>query len=966
MASSLAGKIARIASVAIAALVLIASGAARAATSDAPQNASTQAPLAAASAASASNVSDQPSFALYYGADPPVEMLSAYDAAVVEPDSGFDPRAHRLPHTTWFAYTSVGEVLPSRPYYAALPKAWLAGHNEAWASRVVDQSQPGWPAFFVDHVIAPLWARGYRGFFLDTLDSYHLVAGTANNADEARKQQEAGLVAVIRAIKARYPDAKLIFNRGFEILPQVHDLVYAVAFESLFHGWDQAQQRYTEVPAADRDWLLAQARTIRDQYHLPAISIDYCAPADQQCARDSIDKIRALGIVPYVTDGGLQTMGVGLAQPVKRRILLVQDPPPRTSLNTSAGLRYLAMPLNYLGYTIDYQDVRDPLPQGDLSKRYAGIVLWLNNEVPRQNEYRRWLEAQVDAGIPLAVFTSFGIQIDAQLAHKLALQTVDGAPAGRLAVESYDAKLMGFEMKPQPDPHDYTPVRAGPGSRSLLRLRAGSFEIDGAALTPWGGYAMRPFGVFDLGAVNQARWVLQPIAFLRAALRLPSDMPVPDTTTENGRRLAMSHIDGDGFASRAEFRDSAQPNTDAQPEFSGDVLYRVLRDTGMPTTVSLIEGEVTDDGPYRKIAPRLREIGRQIFALPNVEVATHTYTHPLQWMRITGLGDPDSKDVTTEGGGAANTSGLSIDIPGYRFSIDREVGGSIRYLDTHVAPTTKPVKMVLWSGDCQVPAPVLKAAYQAGVLNMNGGDTVITKSYPSWTAIAPLGVRKDGYYQVFAPNQNEELYTDLWHGPYYGFSRLLETLDMTDKPIRFKPIDVYYHMFTGTKYAGVHALQQVLDAVLKQSVTPVFTSDYAQSVLDWEDTSIARDGAFWVVRNGGDLRTVRLPTGKAPDLSNAQGVAGYLAGPGGTYVHLTGSAARFTVIDAARAPHVPHLADANGRLEHFARDANGFSFDLRALVAPQFRLADAGACRVSRRTLSGYPYGLHVDVSCAS
>ncbi|MGT2493987.1 hypothetical protein ACU4GD_34545 [Cupriavidus basilensis] len=55
------------------------------------------------------------------------------------------------------------------------------------------------------------------------------------------------MVAVIRAIKARYPDARLIFNRGFEILPQVSQLAYAVAFESLYRGWDQAGKRYTEV-----------------------------------------------------------------------------------------------------------------------------------------------------------------------------------------------------------------------------------------------------------------------------------------------------------------------------------------------------------------------------------------------------------------------------------------------------------------------------------------------------------------------------------------------------------------------------------------------------------------------------------------------------------------------------------------------------------------------------------------------
>src|SRR5260370_1087965 len=139
-------------------------------------------------------------------------------------------------------------------------------------------------------------------------------------------------------------------------------------------------------------------------------------------------------------------------------------------------------------------------------------------------------------------------------------------------------------------------------------------------------------------------------SFLQAALRLPTDMPVPDTTTENGRRLLMSHIDGDGFASRAEFSDGGVPNTDASPQYSGDVLYRLLRDSGMPTTVSLIEGEVSDDGPYKAFAAHLRALGTRIFQLPNVEVATHTYTHPLQWMRVTGLGVSDTKDVQTEGG----------------------------------------------------------------------------------------------------------------------------------------------------------------------------------------------------------------------------------------------------------------------------------------------------------------------------
>ena len=255
-----------------------------------------------------------PSVALFYGAHPPVAQLGAFDVAVIEPDSGFDPRAHKNAHTAWFAYVSVGEVSRERPYYAAIPKAWLVGRNDIWASTVVDQDAAGWAAFYVEHVIAPLWKLGYRGFFLDTLDSYQLIAKTA----EARARQEAGLVRVIRAIKARYPRAKLIFNRGFEILPQVHALAYAVAFESLYRGWDQAQQRYVEVPQDDRDWLLAQAKTIRERYRLPVLSIDYCAPRDDECVRDTAALISAAGIVPYVTDGGLQTVGTGPARGAAR------------------------------------------------------------------------------------------------------------------------------------------------------------------------------------------------------------------------------------------------------------------------------------------------------------------------------------------------------------------------------------------------------------------------------------------------------------------------------------------------------------------------------------------------------------------------------------------------------------------------------------------------------------------------
>jgi uncharacterized protein (TIGR01370 family) len=255
--------------------------------------------------ASANTMAAPRSIAFYYGKAPILKQLAQFEFAVVEPGHGFVP-VHTSHKTRWIAYVSVGEVNSSRDYYSAIPKSWIIGHNAEWSSDIIDQTAPGWPEFFVEHVIAPLWRQGYSGFFLDTLDSYQLVVKDAAQ----RQQNQEGLVAVIRAIHKRFPRAALILNRGFELLPEVHNDVYAVAFESLFKGWSESRGEYIDVSDTDREWLLAQASTVKQQYGLPVIAIDYCLPTNLQCSRDTVRRIRALGLVPYVGDGRLQTVNL--------------------------------------------------------------------------------------------------------------------------------------------------------------------------------------------------------------------------------------------------------------------------------------------------------------------------------------------------------------------------------------------------------------------------------------------------------------------------------------------------------------------------------------------------------------------------------------------------------------------------------------------------------------------------------
>uniref|UniRef100_A0A914XV77 Glycoside-hydrolase family GH114 TIM-barrel domain-containing protein n=1 Tax=Plectus sambesii TaxID=2011161 RepID=A0A914XV77_9BILA len=245
------------------------------------------------------------SVAWYYGDTVPVQQLSKFEVAVVDPSSNLNP-ATVTGATKYFAYVSLGEVTSDLPYYRDVPKSWIVAGNDVWGSEVINISVPAYADFFATKVVGPLWTRGYRGFFLDTMDSYELYATTS----AAQAKQKAGMVNVIKAIKARYPSASLIFNRGFEILPQVHDLVYAVAFESLYASWDNEAKIYKPVDAEERNDLLAEVRNIKQLYpNIPIISIEYCPPTNNICQQNAITNVRAQGVIPYVADGLLMTMG---------------------------------------------------------------------------------------------------------------------------------------------------------------------------------------------------------------------------------------------------------------------------------------------------------------------------------------------------------------------------------------------------------------------------------------------------------------------------------------------------------------------------------------------------------------------------------------------------------------------------------------------------------------------------------
>ncbi len=872
-----------------------------------------------------SSLASLSSVAFYYGHLPPVDQLRVFDVVVVNPSDAINSVNYNMPHSNLFAYVSVGEVAESAAYYQQISPQWVIATNKTWHSKVMDQAQPAWQSFFLDHIIAPLWDKGYRGFFLDTLDSYKLAGLDAKE----EQQQINGLIQLIRAIKSRYPEAKLILNRGFSLLPTIHDAVFAVAAESLFASWDENKKQYLPVSATNRANLLIELKKVQ-QLGLPVIVIDYLPPNRRSEALKVAKQISALGMIPWVTDGQLQSRGVGSVSPVARKIfILYTNNEIKPTIFTPSAFLLLALPLEYLGYLPRFQDANMPLPENFFAEDYAGIVVWASPKTESLKlKLHDWVVKHLHDGIPILFMGSFGFDPTQKLLAPFGLNVMEQSEYPKsVHIAKQDKNVVGFEISAYPDRFSFFPIKAN-NSRVLLQIMNENKQTqDAIAITPWGGYALEPYVSINLPS-DENLWVINPLTWLPLVLRL-QPFPIPDITTENGRRLMFAHIDGDGFSTKAEWKGG---------DFAAvEIENRILKRYRIPTTVSVITGTIAANGLNPAYSSQLVEIARRIFALPWVEVASHTYSHPFNWILMLEHPFPSGK--------------YNLPIPNYVFDANVEIAGSADYINKNLVPPGKTCKVLLWSGSANVNENQLSIPFKVNLANLNGGDTHIVSTFPSMTAISPSGRQQGDYFQVYSPITNEEFYTNSWSHPYYGFERVIDTYKLTDSPHRFKPIDIYYHFYSGSKTAALIGLDKVYQWVLSQPVMPIYASEYVAKVLDANAASIARTSDGFQIHTTGRVRELRIPKNWGyPDLERSPNVIGYNSHNECYYLHL-GPALETRVILTKEAPKLPYLVDANGRITEFKHENNDILIRLQSDMPLNWKLANMSGCELRQKNI---------------
>ena len=922
----------------------------------APAMCAASTPTGIAPGAPGSSALAMPSVVFYYGRHPPIDVLQSFDWVVVDGDAVLPPQASgvgvRAQHPHYFGYLSVGEVRDDSRLPPP-PSGCIIGQNLVWHAHILDMRQADCRDWVLRERVAPMLALGFTRFFLDTLDSYEPIL----HEPAQLAAYQAGIVALVEAIRARAPDAQFILNRGFSLLPQLRSQgVVGVAAESLYQGWDQQQQRYVSVSQQDRHWLRTQFQKARAEGLVP-IAIDYL-PSDQahQAAADAA-RISADGIVPYVTNARLDWIGAGAVKAQPRTVLMLYDdsPSPRsTNVNW-----YAAMAFNHMGYaTRELDPQRQPLPQHPLNGRVAGIVAWMTAGIgPRSEAAYDWLRQQMRAGVPVLIIGEFGFPMDAEHLDPLGLQPGSSVEAGaqKVRVTQIARDLMGFETVVHPQPDGFMPLTLREGQPVLSLQRAGQTEV-AAAIMPWGGYVLSPYVINYLpqGALEkhhaQAQWVVNPFTFFRRALRLPEQQPVYDFTTLSGQRMLFSQVDGDGFTSASYI-----PEYREQP--AGEVIYKaVLQRYHMPVAMSVIASFFAKHG-LLDAAERAKyiPIARKIFALPWVEIGSHTYSHPFDWPALeadpglsAGLHLVRNGKPAMQGGFVATAKlkyGYNLPVPGYRFNPKTEVFGSIDIINDLLAPPGKKVALYQWSGDTNPDAQVVGMTYAAGVMNINGGNSTISNQWPSLTNVGALGVWHGDYFQVYAPDANEDEFTDNWSPPYCGYDRVLQTFHRTETPRRLAAVDIYYHYYTGARPCGLKQLQTVLNWAQKQPFTPVFPSHYARVALGFEYGALARDGDAWIAQGYGDDQTLRIPkTMGWPDLARSQNVAGWADVNDDRYIALGRGKAR--LVFGAQRPIAPYLAAANAVLTSMTRQPDGLTLDFTGYVPLRVRLGNTSGCRV--------------------
>jgi hypothetical protein len=625
------------------------------------------------------------------------------------------------------------------------------------------------------------------------------------------------------------------------------------------------------------------------------------------------------------------------------------------------------MPLNQLGLVVQYWDIRQGLPGPNQLKDVRGILTWFRADAMADPlGYLKWCEDVVDSGKRFVIIGDLAVTHDFKnrltplsamnrLWSRFGLQSTDNwvGITYDWKVVFKDSSMVEFERKLPRNLPEFIGIKAVDSSvKSYLTVRHGddpATDVPLVAVTKNGGYISANYVQYSTSETHNRVLYANLFEFFREAFAT-DDLPKADITTLTGRRIFYSHIDGDGWRNVSEVAPYRKDRKLSPYVVMKEVVERF---PDLPITIAPIAADL--DPAWRGNAETM-QVARELFAHKNVEPSSHTYAHPLEWSafaneattpvreaqgrqkptivdQLFNLGREPEQNKKTSAKSRYEQPVSYLDQP---FDLNREIRGSVDFIN-RLAPAGKRVRLIQWSGNALPFERAIELSRQAGLRNINGGDTRKDPEYPSYGWVSPVGLQAGKQRQIYTSASNENTYTNLWTSRYFGYRFLTQTVQNTESPIRIKPFNIYFHMYSGEKLASLLAVVDNFKYAMTQELTPVETSRYAAIADGFYSTRlVSLSPGTWRIENRDGLQTIRFDraTLQAVDFEHSSGVLGQRRFQGSLYVALDPGNTDPVValkqsksIEDLPASKVPYLVNSRWEIASLQRQGEAFSFE---------------------------------------
>ncbi len=248
-------------------------------------------------------------WAAYYNYEKQGEDFADYELIVT--DASYFPPLEPIQAlgTQVYGYVSIGEVRGDDPVYQfAKEKNLIIGHNADWDSHIIDIREPWWHKYILEFVMPALEKDGFDGVMFDTITSPFNAA----QGDDTMLEMHKAAVALIRSARERFPNLKIMVNRGFAILPEMAPYIDATLAESILAVPDETYPgQFRLLRRSYYDSIVAMLHQIQKKNpHLTIYSLDYWQMDDKSGTQELYKTQRDQGFIPYISTPDLRTLHI--------------------------------------------------------------------------------------------------------------------------------------------------------------------------------------------------------------------------------------------------------------------------------------------------------------------------------------------------------------------------------------------------------------------------------------------------------------------------------------------------------------------------------------------------------------------------------------------------------------------------------------------------------------------------------